>query len=499
MKNRISKLICSALVLSFVSCSDLLDVEAENSLSGDLLTSQPTMEQALDGAYFNLFGIYDGGNGGELLGGDFKMIPTLLTRHQTQEVSWQSEDFPDYLQFSQKNITNINPRVEANWIRGYETINLVNGILEKIDVVKDQAAKEEIQGQALAIRGILYFEMVRLWAPQYESSTLSTPAIPIRTKAVHTKADIGTTLLSTVGEVYQRAEEDLMQASALLNGKNIAVSKISYAACQSYLGKISLQKGGSTEFGKAEDFFTNAISEGFILNASPLDAFNNATATTEDVLAINQNIVSSTGNLSSATGLSSMFSSLSSTGYGAMQIVATAFDPLQKTFIPNNPSFYNVDLRHSIQTNTTTSSNPNNIDSAFYQNGVRLSSSKFLKNTDVIPVIRLSELYLGRAEAIHEQVFTSPIDPLALSDVNRVRTRAGLPALLDTLSAFEFLDSIKVERAREFIYEGVLFHDLKRWAVNDADVSIAFGQDPLNSKFILPIPQSECDASGICN
>lgn len=497
MKKLIKYTVLLSLCFQF-SCDDLLDVEAENSLSGDVLNSQEAIEQALQGAYFNLYGIHDGGDGGELLGGDFKIIGTLFTRHQTQEVSWQSEEFPDYLRFSQKSLTNTNARVEANWLRGYETINQVNAILENVDVISNTDVRESIQGQALAIRGILYFEMVRFWAPQYSSGTSGSPAIPLRTSAVNSKSDIGETTLSTVQQVYDQAELDLETASGLLSGKTIDTGKVTYGACEAYLGRLAMQKG---QFSKAEGHLTNVINIGSLsLMPSPLDAFNNASPTSEDVLAINQNAVSTTGNLSTATGLSPMFSSLSATGYGAMQIVAEAFGSLQKTFIPNNPSFYQQDVRHSIQTGTTTSSSPGAIDSAFYENGPRLSSSKFLRSTDVVPVIRLAEMYLSRAEAIHEQVFTSPIDPLALSDLNRIRTRAGLPALLDTLSAFQFLDSIRVERNREFLYEGVVFHDLKRWAVVDGSVSIAFGLDPLDDQFILPIPQSECDASpGLCN
>ena len=67
------------------------------------------------------------------------------------------------------------------------------------------------------------------------------------------------------------------------------------------------------------------------------------------------------------------------------------------------------------------------------------------------------------------------------------RNKAGLPSLLETdfYNSFAFNDSLILERKRELIYEGVLFHDLKRWKSK-------IGQTVATApKFILPIPQSE--------
>ena len=96
------------------------------------------------------------------------------------------------------------------------------------------------------------------------------------------------------------------------------------------------------------------------------------------------------------------------------------------------------------------------------------------------------------------------IDPAALSDLNEVRTRANLSELFIADFAGDpdrFYDSIIVERNRELLYEGVIFHDLKRQAANGLSVRITNSNlDPLDDRFILPIPQSECDASpGLCD
>jgi starch-binding outer membrane protein, SusD/RagB family len=109
----------------------------------------------------------------------------------------------------------------------------------------------------------------------------------------------------------------------------------------------------------------------------------------------------------------------------------------------------------------------------------------------VIPVIRLAEVYLARAEAIavQDNAVTQP----ALDDLNEIRTRAGIPALniadfaVNGLPAL--MDSIKLEKKREFLYEGLIFHDLKRWKDGIGNPAVV----ATDSKFILPIPQAETD------
>ncbi len=488
MKKLLNYLAFTVLLVS-LSCDSLLDVEAENTISGDVILDDESALNVLNGAYFNLFGIYDGSNGGELLGGDFKIIPTLLSRDDGQEISWQSDVFPNYTRFSQNNYTNVDPRIEANWLRGYETINIANNLLANLDVIENGTTQELVEGQSLAIRGVLYFELVRLWGLQYSSQAVGVGAIPLIDYPINTKEDLLEIQLATVGEIYTQVESDLTRASTLLQGKNLPNTRLSYYAVEAYRGKVAMQKA---EYATAITHFDNVIGGPFALMSNPLDAFNNSSPVSEDVLAIVQTTVATTGNLTSATGLAPMFSRLSSTGFGAFQILESAFGDLQRTFIPNHPNFYPQDIRHSIQ-DLDASQSPDEVDSAFYRINGNLSSAKFLRPTDVIPVIRLAEIHLARAEAIHEDLFTSPIDPTALEDLNRIRRRAGIPELDGTQSEFAFIDSIRVEKNRELIYEGLIFHDLKRWRLNDNSVSIAFGINPLSQT--LPIPQSECLAS----
>lgn len=70
--------------------------------------------------------------------------------------------------------------------------------------------------------------------------------------------------------------------------------------------------------------------------------------------------------------------------------------------------------------------------------------------------LRLAEVYLNRAEAIHR--LGGP-DADARADINKVRARVGLPAskITDTFEA------IRHERLIELAYEGHLYWDMRRW------------------------------------
>ncbi len=480
------------------SCSDLLEVEAENAIIGNIYDNDENIQLALTGAYYNLGGIAGGIDGGELLGGDFMIIPMLLSHQNSTEVIWRAElGAIDYENFINKDIIATNIRVESNWRRAYETINIVNSIIANIDNVSNPDEASRIEAEARAIRGIIYFEMVRLWGPQYTSGTASSLAVPLVTTPMNSIDELITPTRATVQAVYQQVEADLTSAATTLQplGKN--GTNISYFVCQAYLARIAMQKA---EFDLAEDYATNVINSGqFSLEPTPLEAFNNPSNSSEDIFAIQQTLANNTGDRSSGTGITTYYSSLTESGLGNLGL--TPF--YLSNDLNNSPVFGDNDLRGTVDNTATTSTTSSQINTSFYTNTlnpVLLSPAKYKRVDNVLPVIRLAEMYLTRAEAIFEQN-TTVIDNGALSDLNTIRTRAGLPALNagDFGDSFEFYDSLVQERKRELFLEGHLLHDLRRWRAftGDTGVTIGFSKDPLDPELILPIPQTEKDASGL--
>ena len=103
-----------------------------------------------------------------------------------------------------------------------------------------------------------------------------------------------------------------------------------------------------------------------------------------------------------------------------------------------------------------------------------------------MPIIRLGDLYLIRAEG---NARATSDWSMAMTDVNTIRTRAGVPAMTNVTA-----DSFLAERGREMFMEVTRRQDLIRfgkwgsswWEKSNSD----------SYRTVFPIPQEQIDASG---
>jgi len=113
-------------------------------------------------------------------------------------------------------------------------------------------------------------------------------------------------------------------------------------------------------------------------------------------------------------------------------------------------------------------------------------TQKHLDRFGDVPVIRLAEMYLTRAEANFRR--NTAVGATPLSDVNMIRKRAGLADLTSVT-----LDAILKERAAELALEGNNLFESQR-----LKKSLGTSTSPIawnSSKLILPIPQREMDVN----
>lgn len=123
--------------------------------------------------------------------------------------------------------------------------------------------------------------------------------------------------------------------------------------------------------------------------------------------------------------------------------------------------------------------NSNYISKKYFDYGGRYD--KYNKN--IIPVIRLSEMYLILAEALYDTDKTAAINAL-----KTLRTKRASKDEIDDTSKETFMEEIKVEYQREFIGEGQLFYFYKRLNKN---IISGGGEIDMTKNFVLPIPKSE--------
>lgn len=444
MKNIHKTIIYTTLTASLLSgaCSSKLDIEPKQSISTELALSTPSdVRNALIGAYTVIAE-------GALYGTNLVMVPDLY--FNSNYVGWTGT-FSSYREIFNHNIVNTNEEASRTWTHAYEAINIANTVLSALDIINDPNEKDEIEGRALFIRGIMHFELVRLYGIPFDNTGSNNGlGVPIITQAVKSVSDVNNSVTrNSVAEVYTAVENDLTTAiSKLQNSSHL------YAA-QGMLARVYLQQ---SKFQQARDMAHAVISSGEFSLASNLEAPFRVKNSSEGVFEIQQTEQSNAG--SSNDGLATFYSSYKNitggnVGRGDLNVSAAYYNSLDDNDKRKTQMIY---------------------DGTGQKSGY--FSRKWYNYYDNIPVVRLTELYLTRAECnfrLSTNVGDSP-----LNDINTLRERAGLSPLM-TLT----LEDILNERDIELAFEGYRLHDYKR---TKRSIGAVAWNDP---KLVFPIPYRE--------
>ncbi|MFD2247041.1 RagB/SusD family nutrient uptake outer membrane protein [Pontibacter ruber] len=468
LKNKILTIILLAL-LGTTACDDLLDVEPQQGVSAeDAIKTADDLESAVIGMYSIL-------GGSELYGTDLVLAPELLGAEEN--LRWRGT-FQNYRELETKSMTENNSLASSTWIAAYNAINQANIILSNLDVAEDEEQRNRIEGEALFVRGIMHFELVRLYARDWnDGDPAQNPGIIIKTTPTTTEAEARTLYdRASVAAVYTQVIQDLQSAKTLL--PDINDNRATTYASSAFLARVYLQK---SDFASARDEADRVIQSGlYRLNPTVTAAFRNDN-TAESIFEIQQNDQNNAGDANE--GLSTFYASLPGVGRGDVQIISD-FDP------DANPNRYTTfDLYEENDTRQT---------ELFYigtgRRAGRIYSGKWLSPGQNLPIVRLAEMYLIRAEAnarLGTAVGATPVE-----DINEIRKRAGVEELSSVT-----LEDILLERRLELAYEGARIHDLRRTKTDlqghDADTGEVTYTIPWNDPtLVLPIPRREIDASG---
>ncbi|RYG13866.1 MAG: RagB/SusD family nutrient uptake outer membrane protein [Chitinophagaceae bacterium] len=447
MKNLTKNILTAGLLLAtLASCKKQLDVQPRQSISaGVALASTADVQNALIGAYTVMAT-------GDLYGTNLVFIPDLYAGNGY--LNWTGS-FSTYRDISNKSIIATNVDVNRTWTSAYKAINVANTVISALGVVTNAETKNEIEGKALFIRGIMHFELVRLYALPFDDTGANTNlGVPIVTKAVLTTDDIVTNSpRNTVAEVYKAVEDDLK--ASIIKLANVDDKYASMA----FLARVYLQQG---KYALARDMANDIITDGpYELITSSLEAPFRVKDSDEGIFEIQQNAQSNAG--TSNDGLATFYSSyVNSTGGDVGRGDANI-----------NTTFYN----------SFEADDKRKTELIYSGDGAKtgLFTKKWNDYFGNIPVARITEQYLIRAEAnfrLGTSIGASPAD-----DINVLRGRAGLTAIVPTLN------TILNEREKELAFEGFKLHDYKRTKRSIATFAY---NDP---KLVFPIPDREMSAN----
>src|SRR5688500_14392831 len=144
----ITILIIATIVLT--SCDDYLSIEPKESISDELaIVDKTSLNTALRGAYRSL------GSGG-YYGGTYVLLGFVPSGNVEYQVFNNLQDL---------NFLSEDGSFQSAWSAIYETINIVNHIIEKAPGVSDVSLstdeRNKIIGEAHFIRALAYFDLAR--------------------------------------------------------------------------------------------------------------------------------------------------------------------------------------------------------------------------------------------------------------------------------------------------------------------------------------------------
>ena len=456
---KIKTIIYIIVGLLLAGCEGFLDLNPQQSISSETaLTSSENIRLALNQAYVNIRNAY---------GQQLFHCSELLA--DNGEIYFQGT----YIQpreLINKDLVASSTWPQAAWQDLYKGIYICNQVIMNLDVV-DEADKDQIEGEALFLRGMCYFDLARFFAPTYQPGGSNTAdAVPL---VLGDEVDMYP-FRASVEETYSQAQDDLEAAAPLLPEDEMFFAN-KYAA-KAVLSRLYLMKEMWVEAANAAN---DVIESGlFGLSATPLAAFNHDANGVEDVFMFQQNNDDNLGSLNGTgnEGLSTFYASTNVTGRSDFAMTDVVFNLYEEG-----------DLRGAIQLDLDDGSDESDINSMFYlgfgnDNGGGIFCAKWLNFERNVTFVRLAEMYLTRAEANLEN--GSTIGDTPVNDITAIRSRAGVttPENID-------LDFVRHERIRELIFEGQRLHDYKRWGWSVDDLAYS------SPKLVLPIPQRERDVN----
>jgi len=377
-----------------------------------------------------------------------------------------------------------NDRVQVAWRQIYNGINRANVSIDNIPkVAGNEVIKTRLINEAKFIRGLLYFQAVRLWG--------GVPIVLHEAKSINL-GDLKTNR-ATVEEVYTQIIQDLTDAEALPPTYTAAdAGRATSGAAKAILAKVYLtRKDWPNAILKAREVINGGY--GYALFEDFQDIFTKTKKNGKEHIFSVQFEPNQAGNGSSG----STFQSTSFTGF-------TATEPAD--IISDVALFYDIyapgdkrrDVSYAKQLLNPTTGTLYTFPKPIFKKYLDLTNLATPGNVAInFPIIRYADILLSLAEAINEQ---SGPTAETYELINQVRRRAfGKPITtpdsavdLAGLNQTTFRAAIQEERKKEFVQEGQRWFDLVRWGTLVTEVKKVTAKNSVSERNNLyPIPQSE--------
>lgn len=458
-------------MFSLASCEKELEQAPFNAIAqNQAFNSESDFVNAVRGAYqgLRLGNYYGGQDGGSMIITPDVLADNLIINSQGRQ--------------SQQGFFLYNYTANGTWglwNNAYTTIMRANRVLENIDKLENGDVKNNIRAEALALRALAHFDLLRVYAKRYIGATASDLGVPYVTSSDPSLLPARTPLI----ESYNNVVKDFLAAESGIAASN-GVGRLNKAAVEGLLGRVYLYMG---EWQKAIDMSTASI--------------NNAPATRQIASIAQFPLIWKDGTEQEVLfKVRILDSDNNPVGVGYGQASPAGVRPEYSPSFELVNAYTATDVRKDAYIGQTTFN-------GIQFNYIKKYEGRATGNANVVDVkvIRLSEVYLNRAEA-HARLNR---DVEALVDLNTIRSNRYSD--FDATTAVEegpaLLDAIMLQRRLELAFEGHRFFDLKRLGfpvdrTSSGDRIDGTGSAPAvdgisagDFKFALPIPQAEVDVN----
>ncbi len=431
MKNRYVIWIFLTGVL-FAGCESLLEINPVDEgviLKSDAIKTKDDLQQLLNSAYDVVNGYY---------GGRFQRTSELLGDNVVLRDGITDEMVNIFKRYTTGYFTD-----NESYDQAYKCILRANLVMENVDQVSGMSSddKTRMVAEAKFLRGIAHFAVVRLFAQPYGYTTNNDhPGVVIKTNS---KVEL--LARNTVAEVYQQIITDLTEAENALPGTNSNFVYATKWAAKAALAQVYFQMH---DYDKAYTKASEVINSGAF---TFITKFSNYTpGGTEAIFKL-------VSNEASGKKVGGDFGVFRSDG----------------TNIPN------VRIDRDVYKNTVLVNTGDLRIAGWYKvvnpgaNNEYVALTKFNDEFPVVPVFRLTEIKLLRAEAA---MLKAAVDKTtAIGDVNDIRGRAygnTSKNLAGTAANDAVLNAVRTERRLELMGEGYRLHDLKRRGAAGEDIIV---------------------------
>ena len=462
------------MLLISTSCSDFLEEDPENLVSTSNYYSTEQDAIAAVNSIYAYLGSYDASRGNTA--GVYHSTFWITQGLASDEMLNNQLGTPQYDQLATFSHNADNAAILEIWQIHYKTIYLANIAIDRIPGIDmDPTLQTRLINEAKFLRGLLYFNMVRMFG---EIPLVVSEDAPLNPEA------------AAVPEIYDQIIVDLTDAESLPADGSIQEGRATSGAAKGVLAKVYLRLG---EFQAASDKAKEVIDSG---QYDLWDDFDEAF------------------DISSRGGQEAVFSVGFGDGGGAISCwevgqfnvrllpaaLSREIDDVSNTqgWQIAVPDLYNAyddtDERQEATFMTSFTSSEGtlvNLDNIYIDKyWDREADPTAGGSFNDFPVLRYSDVLLVYAEAqARLGNFSEASDYL-----NMVRERAGLDDV-SVSSIDEFIDVLLSERRKEFVAEGMRWFDLTRLGRLEQAVQEAKNINVDSQYYLFPIPQRERDVN----